>query len=155
GAATDSDRQWYALDPTDPSIVYFSYHDFAGPNIWVNKSTDHGQTFPQQVPITAGADNFVDTGAGNTSARPLVDPSDHNTVIVFYTSNDAITSATAPPTNEDFDLTQIYMARSTDGGKTWTNTKLFDAGKTEDLDNTIAHEFSSAAIDSAGNAYVV
>jgi hypothetical protein len=156
GAATDSDRQWYGLDPSDPNVVYFSYHDFAGPNIWVNKSTDHGNTFTQQVPITLGAPNFVDTGPGNTSSRPLVDPSDPNTVIVFYTSNTAIKSATAPPTNQDFDLTQIFIARSTDGGKTWTNTKLYDAGAAPNgSDNTIAHEFSSSAIDSAGNAYVV
>jgi hypothetical protein len=155
GLATDSDRQWYALDPTDPAILYFSYHDLAGPNIWVNKSVDHGKTWLQQVPITLAAPNFVDTGAGNTSARPLVDPSDHNTVLVFYTSNHAINSALAPPTNDDFDLTQIYMAKSVDGGKTWTNQLVFDAGTTNGQDNTIAHEFSSAAIDSAGNAYVV
>ena len=155
GAATDSDRQWYALDPNNPAVLYFSYHDFEGPNIWLNKSTDHGQTWTQQTPITLGAANFLDTGVGNTSARPLVDPTDSNTVTVFYTSNTAQQSATAPPTNTDFDLTQVWMARSTDGGKTFTNTEIFDAGQTAGLDNTIAHEFSSAAIDAAGNAYVV
>jgi hypothetical protein len=155
GVATDSDRQWYALDPSNPAVLYFSYHDFAGPNIWVNKSTDHGQTWAQQVPITLGSDNFVDTGAGNTSARPLVDPTDPNTVLVFYTGNDAISSATAPPTNQDFDLNRIYVARSTDGGKTFTNILLYDAGSVGDADTTVAHLFSASAIDSAGNAYVV
>jgi hypothetical protein len=152
---TDSDRPWYALDPTDPAVLYFSYRDFAGPNIWVNKSVDHGKTWLQHVPITLGAPNFVDTGVATTSVRPLVDPTDPNTVIVFYTSNTAAKSALAPPTNDDFDLTQIFMAKSTDGGKTWANTLLFDAGATHGLDNTVAHAFSSAAIDSAGNAYVV
>jgi hypothetical protein len=155
GAATDSDRQWYGLDPQNPNVVYFSYHDFEGPNIWVNKSTDHGQTWTQQTPITLGADNFVDTGPGNTSARPLVDPTDPNTVLVFYTSNDAMSSATAPPTNQDFDLNRIYVARSTDGGKTFANTLLYDAGDVNGADTTIAHLFSAAAVDSAGNAYVV
>src|SRR5437763_918159 len=109
------------------------------PTVWI--STDNGQTWTQQTPITLGAANFLDTGVGNTSARPLVDPTDSNTVTVFYTSNTAQQSATAPPTNTDFDLTQVWMARSTDGGKTFTNTEIFDAGQTAGLDNTIAHEF--------------
>src|SRR5205823_11173384 len=31
----------------------------------------------------------------------------------------------------------------------------YDAGQTAGKDNTLAHEFSSAAVDSAGNAYIV
>src|SRR5207248_703839 len=46
------------------------------------------------------------------------------------------------------------MARSTDGGLTWANTKLLDAGQTAGQDNTVAHEFPNASIDSAGNIYL-
>ncbi|MHB8509752.1 MAG: sialidase family protein [Candidatus Dormibacteria bacterium] len=154
-AGTDSDRQWYATDPKNPGVIYFSYHDLAGPNIWVLKSTDYGQTFPQQVPITVQASkSYIDTGQGNTTARPLVDPENPQNVYALYTSNTAEKSATALPTRSDFDLTQIYMAKSTDGGLTWTNTLLFDAGTSGGLDNVIAHEFPSDAIDNNGNVYV-
>ncbi len=153
GAATDSDRQWYALDPTNPAVVYLSYHDLGGPNIWVLKSTDHGETWTQQVPITVASQNFVDTGASNTSSRPLVDPTDPKTVIVFYTSADAVTSLTTPPNSPDFPLNRVYMARSTDGGLTWTNSLIYDSGSTNGTPNSLAHLFAAGAIDAAGNAY--
>lgn len=155
GAATDSDRQWYGLDPNNPAVVYLSYHDLAGPNIWVIKSTDHGETWTQQVPITAGSGNFIDAGVSNTTSRPLVDPTDSNTVIVFYTSNTAVESVTSPPNETDFNLPQVWMARSTDGGLTWTNTMVYDAGDTNGQSNRVAHLFAAGAIDAAGNAYAV
>jgi hypothetical protein len=153
-AGADSDRQWYAVDPKNAGVVYFTYHDIAGPNVWVLKSTDHGHTFLQLSPITLTASNFVDTSLGNTVARPLVDPTDAKTITVMYTSNGAMRTATAPLTHTDFDLTQIYMAQSHDGGQTWTNTKLFDAGQTDGLDNTVAHDYPQSTIDNAGNIYV-
>jgi hypothetical protein len=136
-------------------VVYLSYHDFSGPNIWVLRSSDYGQTFTQAVPVTVFASNFVDTSQANTTARMLIDPIDPRIITMLYASNTAAKSATAPPTNQDFDLNQIYMARSTDSGKTWANTKLYDAGQTAGEDNTIAHEFPSTAIDSTGNLYIV
>jgi hypothetical protein len=154
-AGTDSDRQWYAVDPSTPGVVYFSYHDLEGPNIWVQKSTDYGQTFTQLAPITVGAANFVDTSQGNTSSRPLVDPTDPNTLTVLYSSNSAQQSATAPPTNTDFDLNRFYMAQSHDGGSSWTNTEVLDAGQTDGQDNTVAHEFPQSTIDAAGNIYLI
>ena len=155
GVATDSDRQWYGLDSSNPAVVYLSYHDLAGPNIWVLKSTDHGETWTQQVPITAGAGNFIDAGIGNTTSRPLVDPTDSNTVVVFYSSNTAVESATSPPNETDFNLSQVWTARSTDGGLTWTNTMVYDAGRTNGLSNRVAHLFAAGAMDAAGNAYAV
>ena len=156
-AGTDSDRPWYGTDPKNPGVVYLSYHDFEGPNIWVLKSTDRGNTFPQAIPITLvpPASNYLDTGLANTTSRPIVDPVDPNTVTVLYAGNTAVVSATASPLNQDFDLNQFYMAQSHDGGITWTSTKLLDAGQTGGQDNTVAHEFPQATIDSAGNIYLV
>jgi hypothetical protein len=150
----DSDRQWYAVDPVNPGVVYFNWHDLAGPNIWIIKSTDYGSTWGAPVPVSATADNFVDSSQGNTAARALVDPTNPQRVLVFYTSNLAQNSATAPPTNQDFDLRQINLAESLDGGQTFTNHLVSDFGQTAGLDNTIAHEFSSATLDSQGNAYL-
>lgn len=152
--SADSDRQWYALDPVNPGVVYFNYHDLEGPNIWTLKSTDYGQTWTQVAPITAGASNYSDSSQGNTAARAVIDPTDPNTIDVFYTSNLAQNSATALPTDNDFQLRQINLARSTNGGQSWTNYLLHDFGQSGGQDNTIAHEFSSATMDSAGNAYI-
>ena len=158
-AGSESDRQWYAIDPKNPGVLYMSYHDFQNANIWVLKSTDYGQSFTQQVPVTITASNFVDTAFGNTSARPVVDPIDPNIVSLIYGSNTAQKSATALPTNTDFDLTQFYMAQSHDGGMSWTNTKLLDANEAFPYDgtndNTVAHQFINAAIDTAGNIYLL
>lgn len=155
-AGTDVDRQWIAVDPKNAGTVYMEYHDLEGPNIWVLKSTDHAQTFTQLTPITLEASkDYVDTSQGNTTSRLLVDPTDPNTLSVLYANNTAEKSATAPPTNQDFDLNRFFMAQSHDGGMTWTNTDVFDAGQTNGQDNTVAHEFPQSTVDSAGNIYVI
>jgi len=178
-AGGDVDRQWYAVDPVQPGLVYMSYHDLEGPNINFLKSTDGGLTFTCPIlggtvpscPVTAtqnGNDpnsNFISTALGNTTGRPLVDPTNTQRIYVPYLDNVATGSATAPPTAGDPDLTRVRMAVSTDGGTTWSaNT---DPGGNPALDanvafpydgsndNTLAHLFNTAAIDSAGNLYVL
>jgi hypothetical protein len=151
----DSDRQWYAPDPKNPGVIYFAYHDTEGPNINVWKSTDYGQTFLQYASVTLLGPTFVDASQGNTTSRPWVDPIDPNTVSILYAFNDAVTSATTPPTATEFNLREFGLARSTDGGKTWTNTLAYDAGTTDGQTNTVAHEFPQATMDSAGNIFVL
>ena len=150
----DSDRQWYAVDPKTPGRVYFSYHDLVGPNISVYRSDDYGMTFTGG-PITVLGPTFVDSSQGNTSSRAVIDPIDPNIVSVLYSYNDAVTSATTPPNAPEFNLREFGLARSTDGGKNWTNSLLYDAGLTNGMTNTVAHEFPQATIDSAGNIFVL
>jgi hypothetical protein len=151
----DSDRQWYAPDPKNPGVIYFAYHDFVGPNINVWRSNDYGQTFTQFAPVTLLGPTFVDASQGNTTSRPQVDPVDPNIVSMLYAYNDAASSATTPPNAPEFNLREFGLARSTDGGKTWTNTQAYDAGLTNGLTNTVAHEFPQATIDTVGNIYVL
>ena len=154
--APDSDRQWYAPDPKNPGVVYFAYHDLQGPNINVWRSNDYGMTFTQGAPITvSNAPIFADASQGNTTSRPWVDPVDPNIVSMLYAYNDAATSATTPPNAPEFNLREFALARSTDGGATWTNSKAYDAGTTGGATNTVAHEFPQATMDSAGNLYVL
>ena len=153
-AGTDVDRQWIAPDPKNAGVVYMEYHDLEGPNIWVLKSTDHGQTFTQLTPITLElSQHYVDTSQGNTTSRMVIDPTDPSTLTVMYANNTAQDSATTPPNNPDFNLNRVFMAQSHDGGATWTNTDVYDAGQSGGKDNTIAHEFPQTTIDSAGNIY--
>jgi hypothetical protein len=151
----DSDRQWYAPDPRNPGVVYFAYHDLEGPNINVWKSTDYGQTFTQWAPVTLLGPTFVDSSQANTTSRPWVDPVDPSIVSILYAYNDAVTSATTPPNAPEFNLREFGLARSTDGGVTWTNNQAYDAGTTGGATNTVAHEFPQATMDSAGNIFVL
>jgi hypothetical protein len=154
GATADADRQWYALDPSDPAVLYLSFHDLAGPNIWVIKSTDHGETWPQQIPVTLTSSNAPDAASRNLTTRPIVDPTDPKTVLVFYAAGD---SSSEPVQVDAFHVPFVYVARSTDGGLTWgENPLVYDAGSgTGGVRSTLGNIFPVATFDAAGNAYVV
>jgi len=178
-AGGDVDRQWYAVDPRKAGVVYMSYHDLEGPNINLLKSTDGGVTFTcpalgittPSCPVTATQNgnnpnsDYISTGLGNTTGRPLIDPTDTNRIYVPYLDNVATASATAPPTATDPDLTRVHMAVSTDGGTTWSadtdpgGKPILDANAAFPYDgkndNVLAHLFNTAAIDSRGNLYVL
>jgi hypothetical protein len=194
-AGGDSDRQWYAVDPKNPNTVYLSFHSFEGTDINLFKSTDHGATFvcPEtgvpvtpatstvDCPVTATSNaspplntTYLDTGLGNVTTRPLVDPTNPQTIYVPYADTVAAHAATAPASRTDNDLTRFRMAVSHDGGTTWaansdptgqgvvfdsedgryfpvTNTSPVDGTN----DSTIAHIFIGAAIDRGGNLYIL
>jgi hypothetical protein len=151
-AGVDSDRQWLAPDPHNPKVVYMSYHDVGGPNIWVARSDDGGTTFPQRVPVTAFTPQaFLDAQGGNTSARPLVDPRRESTVYVTYAYSDPVTSNTSMPTDPDFVLRKIGVAVSHDNGLTWTNVVAYDGTAKK---ARVGHPFTTAAIDPKGNLYI-
>jgi hypothetical protein len=191
-----SDRQWYVADPKDAKTLYFSFHGFFTPNINVFKSTDGGQTFFCPItglPVTAlndGVDcpvtvtnpngplpinpTYLDTGLGNVTTRPLIDPTDPKSIYVPYADTTAAHAASALPTRTDSDLTRFRMAVSHDGGQTWApNTDATGTGSVIDTedgtyfpvtntspndgtdDSTLAHIFIGAAIDRAGNLYIL
>ncbi|MDQ1711119.1 MAG: hypothetical protein QOE45_569 [Frankiaceae bacterium] len=149
-AGIDSDRQWLAADPYNPKVVYMSYHDLAGPNIWVARSTDGGTTWPQRVPVTAFTPTaFADAQGGNTSARPIVGR--EGDVFVTYAYSDPVTSNTASPKEPDFVLRKIGIAISHDDGLTWTNVVAYDGTAQK---ARVGHPFTTAAMDPAGYLYV-
>jgi len=190
-----SDRQWYVVDPKDPKVLYLSFHGFFAPDINIFKSIDHGQTFfcPETgVPVTAATSTvdcpvtltaksplpvnttYLDTGAGNVTTRPMIDPNDPLTIYVPYADTVAAHALSAPPNRTDSDLTRFRMAVSRDGGKTWAaNTDptgqgvIFDSedGKYFPItntsptdgtnDSTIAHIFIGSTVDTAGNIYIL
>jgi hypothetical protein len=190
-----SDRQWYVLDPKDPKTVYLSFHGFFAPNINIFKSTDGGKSFacPETgvpvTPATNGVDcpvtltshhkvpvntTYLDTGLGNVTTRPMIDPTDPNSIYVPYADAPALHAALALPTRTDSDLTRFRMAVSHDGGKTWAaNTdstgqgsiidtesgKYFPVTNTNPLsgtdDSTLAHIFIGATMDTKGGLYIL
>ena len=86
----------------------------------------------------------------------MIDPTHPSTVLVFYTSAPASSSLadTVGPSTTDTDMRQLYLARSTDGGSTWKNSLVLEAGTTGGQNNTIAHTLAVEAIDRAGNVYI-
>jgi hypothetical protein len=190
-----SDRQWYVVDPKDPKVLYLSFHGFFTPNINVFKSTDRGASFfcpitgvpvteatsTVDCPVTLTANSplpvnttYLDTGAGNVTTRPMIDPTDPQTIYVPYADTVAAHALNSSPSRTDSDLTRFRMAVSHDGGASWTaNTdetgqgvifdsedgKYFPITNTDPvdgtLDSTIAHIFIGATIDTKGNLYIL
>ncbi|MFN2465065.1 MAG: sialidase family protein [Candidatus Dormibacteria bacterium] len=182
-AGGNSDRQWYATDPKDPTTLYFSYHDFNGPNINILKSTDRGHTWvcPEtgslavlgQTPCPATATNghqgssldphYVDTGEGNITARPFVDPTNTQRIYIPYADTKLANAIIATTPRGDDDLSFLRLARSEDGGNTWSAdansggapvldaTAVFPGNGAED--STVAHQFVTAGVDRQGNLY--
>jgi len=190
-----SDRQWYVVDPKNPNILYLSFHGFFAPDINIFKSTDKGKTFfcPETgLPVTAATSfvdcpvtltsksnppvntTYLDTGLGNVTTRPMIDPRNPNTIYVPYADTTAAHAGSASPARTDSDLTRFRMAVSHDGGKTWAaNTdptgqgvvfdsedgKYFPITNTSPndgtMDSTIAHIFIGSTIDNAGNLYIL
>jgi hypothetical protein len=190
-----SDRQWYVIDPRHPKTVYLSFHSFFATDINVFKSTNGGKSFfcPEtgvpvtpatstvDCPVTATSKSaipvnttYLDTGLGNVTTRPMIDPTNVKTIYVPYADTKAAHAASALPTRLDSDLTRFRMAVSHDGGKTWAaNTdptgqgsiidtesgKYFKVTNTSPVDgtndSTLAHIFIGASIDTRGDLYIL
>lgn len=194
-AGGESDRQWYVTDPANPKVLYLSFHSLGGTDINIFKSTDRGASWfcPEtgvpvtpatstvDCPVTATSHSslplnttYLDTGLGNVTTRPMIDPRHPNTIYVPYADTTAAHAASAAPTRTDSDLTRFRMAVSHDGGKTWAaNTDASGQGSIIDTENgkyfpvtntsatdgtddsTLAHIFIGAAIDTKGNLYIL
>ena len=173
-AGMEQDRQWLAHSP-DGRRLFLVYHDFIVEGEFYSQSTDGGATWtnlptdqvpvnsPDQVtalPAVAGAQpgssaSILDQGVNTFSGPMLVDP-DGKHYYVVYSISDAQSNANptqgVPPFGP---VRALVVARSSDGGATWTNT-LADvaqvSGTSESIENTL---FPWGFIDSAGTVYVV
>ncbi|MHB8513353.1 MAG: hypothetical protein ACYDCC_14410 [Actinomycetota bacterium] len=149
-AGIGSDRPWLAAGPN--GVVYLAYHDFGGANqVWVWRSNDHGKTFTQIGDVDLGGSSFENvTACGTGVGHPMVDPHNPNLIYMMYvTGSDVVACEDTLPNAMDFPNNQVWMARSTDGGKTWSATLAYQS-KT-----TLGHFWPSDAIDRDGNVYIV
>jgi hypothetical protein len=148
--------------------LYYEYHDFGASNIWVEISTDGGQTWsptavsavqpgsPQEATSTCntipGGIAVDENGAHRGRIYAVWETSDLNENAVQgcnYTQAEA------------FD--HIFLSYSDDGGATWTSHTVFNDPcapnpPTPPTDPTACQDvseiFSSIAVDQAGNVYV-
>jgi len=97
------------VDPKNGTL-YTTWSDFRNGDVdvFISRSSDHGKSWspPRRVnddPIHDGADQFLQWMA--------VDPTDGSIYVQFYDRRD----------DPDNRLTRVTLARSTDGGRTFTN----------------------------------
>ena len=135
------DRPWLVVNPRHPGNVDVAQSEGSG-NIVFWRSFDHAASFKGPYPVTGGANNQA---ALALSSRPLFDPSRAGRVFMLY--------ETAGPTGPhgqlyEFPLTQIWLATSTDGGRTWSQRRVFVAAG-----GTVGHLLIASAIDHRGDLY--
>jgi hypothetical protein len=134
----DDDRQWLANYGN--SIVYITSKNIgtvvAGPDtIYVAKSIDGGKTFPTVSLVTTPELGIQPGDQGN-----LIADTNGSVYNVFFDSTGTI----------------LYMAKSTDGGRTWMIKQVYAAPPcTPTLCISLVHVFPAIATDSANNLYIV
>jgi hypothetical protein len=138
------DREWVAADGA--SKVCLSYHDLAF-NLWVNCSTDAGTTFAQL------ADAFDASHAwlidSNSTGNLAIDPARH---VVYQTFSGPADASATVACGGFACLNVVYMAVSTDGGRTFTDYPVYT---NPDQSVAYGHQFTNVSIDAAGNVYSV
>src|SRR5437868_10034384 len=113
------DREWVAADRA--SKVCISYHDVATFNIDVNCSYDAGFTFTQVGEAFDANHSFL--AQNNSTGNLAIDPNNH---IVYQTfSGIANAGEVACSTAGTCGYHVVYMAVSTDGGKTFTDHVVY------------------------------
>lgn len=137
------DREWIAADGSNK--VCISYHDIATDNIIVNCSTNAGQTFTQ---VGQSFDtNHLFLTDNNEIGNLMIDPKNHYVYQTFSgIANAGEVSCTTCGTHV------VYMAVSTDGGKTFTDNVVY---ANPDTTVSYGHQFVNVSLDKAGNVYSV
>jgi BNR repeat-like domain len=170
----DQDRQWFAYGPKDPKTgqypVYLLYHNLASGqaqhNMFVSTSTDSGATFGPPIPITLpGEDAYTDLQCADSGGPStiFVNQNDGTIYAEFTTRASNITGvpvdaggcgtiASGQPL--EFNIvaaTRVWLAQSTDGGQTWTNSLAVDDSPSGKI---VSMQVAYGGLDSTGRIYV-
>jgi hypothetical protein len=140
------DREWIAADGA--SKVCISYHDVATFNIDVDCSFDAGTTFTQLG--FAFDNNHKWLAQNNEIGNLMIDPNNH----IIYQTFSGIDNAgeTVCDQQGTCSFHDVWMAVSTDGGKTFTDYKVYS---NPNVTVSYGHQFVNVSIDRAGNVYSV
>jgi hypothetical protein len=123
-----ADRPWITTIGTQ---AWLSYHDSGSSSlITVWRSTDDGQTWRKVHSPIPGQGGVTGDATFNNSIGPIVaDPTTGYVYQPFAAGQPSVQKGTSSAFNN------IYVARSTDGGNTWTTHLIFHAPLFTDLAN--------------------
>ncbi|MHB8571746.1 MAG: sialidase family protein [Candidatus Dormibacteria bacterium] len=163
----DQDREWLAAGPDDPTThlptVYMLWHNLASGaadhEMFVSTSHDNGATFGTPVPTTpAGSPAWLDLQCADSGgpSNIFTNPRTGDVYAVFGTRSSQLGGCGASALGA-FEInivaaTRVWVARSTDGGATWTDSLAVDDSQ---AGNIVGMQVNAGAIDNAGNVYVV
>jgi hypothetical protein len=148
--------------------LYYEYHDFGLSNIWVESSTDGGQTWAPTATSAVQPDSVqAVTSTCNTIPGGIAvdqNGAHQGRIYAVWETSDLNENAA-----QGCDYTQaeafdhIFLSYSDDGGATWTSRTVFNdpcdpnppapptnPGACQD----VSEIFTSIAVDDAGNVYV-
>ena len=113
-----ADRQWIT---SDGPHVWISYHDAGNSSmIRVQRSDDDGYTWKKVGNPIVGQGGATANSTFNNIQGPIVaDPFTHNVYDIYAAGETGILKA------HTFTPNHIYVSRSTDGGKSWTASLVF------------------------------
>jgi hypothetical protein len=134
--ATQADRQWVV---SDGSTVYIAYHDSGSSStVHVQRSDDDGLTFHRVGDSIVGHGSATGNATfNNDNGALVVDPATHDVYDIYAAGEAGIQKGSSA------DFNQIYVARSTDRGQTWTTSLVFTAPLFTPLNNV----FPAIAVD--------
>jgi hypothetical protein len=151
------DRQWVDawIPPghtTNTATVCLTYHDFGPSQMWVSCSFDGGRTFGLPVDaITsplAQADSYCNTIPGGLK---IVQSGPHaGRIYIAWLAADPLNPVSGCNLTQLAAFHSIWSAFSDDGGRSWTDRLVYDAGPLHDGSEI----FADLTLDNRGNPYV-
>ena len=134
---TQADRQWIT---SRGSQVWIAYHDSGNSTtVHVQRSDDDGFTWKRAGdPITGNGSTTSGSTFDNTNGPIVADPTSNMLYDIYAHGEAGIQKATTALFNH------VTVARSMDGGNTWTSTDIYNAP----LNTAQNNVFPSLAVDS-------
>jgi hypothetical protein len=155
------DRAWLTPDAT--GHLYLTYHEFNTNQPLIFRD-DHGGndlfldtvcgSIVSDPSIEANVPTIGVIGAGALVGRPVTDPQG-NLYVPFTTSTQPQSAAALAAGQTAGTFSQIYLAVSTNGCRTFTDYTIFDGSKLGTNSVQFGDLFNDLAIDGAGNLYSV
>jgi hypothetical protein len=160
----DTDRQWLAVGPKGESgeyPVYLLFHNLGSGegshNMFVQTSTDSGETFGAPVPITVpGEEAYLDLQCADSGGPSslMVNQTTGQIYAVFGTRHSVLGGCGAQPLQANIvGATRVWVATSPDNSPgSWVKSLAVDDS---DAGNIVGMQLSPGDLDSEGNVYVV
>jgi hypothetical protein len=151
------DRQWVDawIPPgktTKQATVALMYHDFGPSQIWVSTSTDGGKTFGVPVDAISSPEAEAASACSTIPGGLRIAPQGphRGRIYVAWLAADPLNAATGCNLTQLQAFHSVWAAWSDDGGATWTDKLVYDAGPLHDGSEI----FADLALDNKANPYV-